>query len=172
MNGHWFWWGQKKGENGYRKLYRMLFDRLVNFHHLNNLIWVYNCNEVRKDTDADGAQHSVHAYSEYYPGADVVDVLATDVYRNDFSQRDYEDLLAVAGTKLVALGEVGNLPSPETWRKQPRWVWFMNWGEPVATPKDQSSVAATYQSEEVLTHDELPWVTVKKPDSLSGAEVK
>lgn len=32
MNGGWFWWGNKDGENGYKKLYRMLFDRLVNFH--------------------------------------------------------------------------------------------------------------------------------------------
>ena len=42
MNGDWFWWGEKEGDNGYRKLYRMLYDRLVNFHCINNLIWVFN----------------------------------------------------------------------------------------------------------------------------------
>jgi len=27
MNGDWFWWGKKAGDNGYKKLYRMLYDR-------------------------------------------------------------------------------------------------------------------------------------------------
>ena len=50
INGNFFWWNGRPGENGTKKLYRMLYDRLVNFHKLNNLIWVYNCNEIRGDT--------------------------------------------------------------------------------------------------------------------------
>ena len=46
MNGGWFWWGRKTGEMGYRKLYRMLFERLTHFHKLNNLLWVFNANEL------------------------------------------------------------------------------------------------------------------------------
>ncbi len=38
MNGKWFWWGGRPGAENYTKLYRMLFDRLTNFHGLNNLI--------------------------------------------------------------------------------------------------------------------------------------
>jgi mannan endo-1,4-beta-mannosidase len=76
MNGDWFWWGKKTGDDGYKKLYRMLYDRLVNFHHLNNLIWVYNCNELNDNVDP---------YEKYYPGNDVVDILATDVYRRGFA---------------------------------------------------------------------------------------
>jgi hypothetical protein len=72
MNGDWFWWGKRLGENGTKKLYRMLFDRLVNFHKLNNLIWVCNFNEIREN---------VAPYMAVYPGDDVVDILATDVYR-------------------------------------------------------------------------------------------
>ena len=30
-----------------KKLYRMMYDRLVHFHHLNNLIWIFGGNEVR-----------------------------------------------------------------------------------------------------------------------------
>ena len=37
MNGGWFWWGQKKGDDGYKKLWQMMFDRMVNFHGLKNL---------------------------------------------------------------------------------------------------------------------------------------
>ena len=71
MNGDWFWWGKKRGPDGYIKLYRMLFDRLVNFHKLHNLVWVYNTNEIRTGVDD---------HSTYYPGDEYVDVLATDVY--------------------------------------------------------------------------------------------
>ena len=53
----WFWWGKKAGDDGYKKLWRMLFDRLVHFHKLT-----------------------------YFPGHDVVDILATDVYSEGFNQ--------------------------------------------------------------------------------------
>src|SRR5574344_440492 len=39
MNGAWFWWGYRTGDNGYRKLFRMIYDRLTDFHHINNLLW-------------------------------------------------------------------------------------------------------------------------------------
>jgi hypothetical protein len=47
------------------------------------------------------------------PAADVVDVLATDVYQKGFAADDYEQLLALAGDKPVALGEVGRTPTVE-----------------------------------------------------------
>ncbi|HSW38077.1 MAG TPA: glycosyl hydrolase, partial [Acidobacteriota bacterium] len=44
MNGNWFWWGGRPGENGFIALYRMTYDRMVNHHKLDNLIWVWNPN--------------------------------------------------------------------------------------------------------------------------------
>ena len=44
MNGGWFWWGQKRGEGGYRTLWRLMYDRLTHHHKLNNLLWVWNAN--------------------------------------------------------------------------------------------------------------------------------
>lgn len=154
MNGAWFWWGQKAGETGYKKLYRMLYERLVQFHGLNNLIWVYNANEVTENVDP---------YAKYYPGHDVVDVLATDVYRGGFAQKDYEQLLAVAGEKPIALGEVGRVPTLEILRSQPRWTWFMVWGDPSGLGRENQGYQATYQSDQTLTLEELPWVKLAQP---------
>src|ERR1035438_5935670 len=44
INGDWFWWNGRRGDAGHgtKQLYRMMFDRLVNFHHLSNLLWVWN----------------------------------------------------------------------------------------------------------------------------------
>ena len=152
MNGGWFWWGRSDGDNGYKKLYRMLYDRLVRFHHLDNLIWVFNANEIREDVDP---------YSDYYPGADVIDVLATDVYKNGFAASDYEQLLALAAGKPIALGEVGHVPTIEILRSQPRWVWFMCWGDPITNWKEAAAIRASFDSAEVLTWEELPWVKQK-----------
>jgi mannan endo-1,4-beta-mannosidase len=154
MNGGWFWWGKKEGENGYKKLYRMLYDRLVNFHGLNNLIWVFNANEVKS---------GVGSYKDYYPGDDVVDILATDVYSEGYNQVNYDELLALAGDKPIALGEVGSLPSLDIIRSQPRWTWFMVWGEASRGFQGFQNFRDVYESEEALTWDELPWVTIKQP---------
>ena len=47
MNGVWFWWGNRKGENGIIKLWKMMYDRYTNYHHLNNLLWVWGANGLR-----------------------------------------------------------------------------------------------------------------------------
>jgi mannan endo-1,4-beta-mannosidase len=153
INGEWFWWGKRPGDDGTKKLYRMLFKRLANFHKLNNLIWVYNCNEIREN---------VGSYDLVYPGDDVVDILAIDVYRNAFDANDYNQLLALAGDKPIALGEVGLPPTPEKLREQPRWVWFMSWGVPYGRDRIRP-IREIYDCNETLTWEELPWVTVKKP---------
>ena len=103
MNGGWFWWGKRRGENGTQKLYCMLFDRLVHFHGLNNLIWVYNCNEVMDSNDP---------YDVHYPGDDVVDILATDIYHSGFAQKEYDDLFALARGKPIARRRSGRIAQP------------------------------------------------------------
>ena len=47
LNGVWFWWGNRKGENGSAKLFKMMYDRYVNYFHLDNLIWVWGPNSPR-----------------------------------------------------------------------------------------------------------------------------
>jgi mannan endo-1,4-beta-mannosidase len=156
MNGDWFWWGKKEGDDGYKKLYRMLYDRLVNFHKLNNLIWVYDANETRENVDS---------YDKYFPGQDLVDILATDIYNTAFDKAQYDQLLAVAGDKPIACGEVGTPPTAKILKEQPRWTWFMVWGEPGSgfRPGGGNTFREVYNCDETLTLDELPWVTVKIP---------
>ncbi len=154
MNGEWFWWGKKEGDNGYKKLYRMLYDRLVNFHGINNLIWVFNANEIKGNVDS---------YETYYPGDDIVDILATDVYSEGFNQENYDELLALAGEKPIALGEVGNVPSLEILQSQPKWIWFMKWGDSSGGMQGRKGLNDIYESEEALTWDELPWVNITQP---------
>lgn len=147
MNGDWFWWGKKTGENGFKKLYRMLFDRLVNYHKINNLIWVFDGNEIKGDY--------IDPYDYYYPGHEYVDVLATDIYSGKYPQKDYNELRKLAEGKPIALGEVGKMPSPELLLQQPDWVWFMTWVDFVFEANSRQEIEAVYHAENTITRDEI-----------------
>lgn len=60
--GGWFWWGAK-GPEPAKKLYRIVYERLTEYHKISNLVWVWN--SVAKD---------------WYPGDDVVDIVSADTY--------------------------------------------------------------------------------------------
>ena len=122
MNGEWFWWGDRRGENGFKKLWRMLYERMVDYHHLDNLIWVWNANAPRVIPN-----DTAMAYDLYYPGHQYVDVLATDVYHNDWKQEHHDQLVELGEGKLIALGELGDLPTPEKLAAMNKFAWFMIW---------------------------------------------
>ena len=128
-SGKWFWWGAK-GAEPYKQLYKLMFDRLVNYHHLNNLIWVWNSD----GTDAD-----------WYPGDAYVDVVGRDFYYGENATynhsslvTDFESLAKLTnGKKLVTLAENGAVPYPENMDSDDAmWSWFMPWyGEYVTDSK-------------------------------------
>jgi mannan endo-1,4-beta-mannosidase len=128
----------------------MLYDRFVNHHGLNNLLWVWNANAPR-----DIPKDEAFSYRLYYPGPQYVDVLAADVYHFDYEQRDYHELLEVAGGKLIALGEVGELPKAEILEAQPLWSWFMVWSSWLVTDNTPERVKEIYAHPRTLTHDEV-----------------
>jgi mannan endo-1,4-beta-mannosidase len=142
MNGAWFWWGAKPGLSGYAALYRQLFERLAGFHGLNNLIWVYN---------ADRPSATVLPFEACFPGHDVVDVLALDVYANDFDSRYYDDLVDLAAGKPVALGEVGTAPTLDVLEAQPLWTWFMIWTDHLTSHNKPEAIKTLYNSRRMLT---------------------
>lgn len=150
MNGVWFWWGDKKGEDGYQKLWKMMYERYVNHHKLNNLIWVWNANAPR-----DIPKDEAFPYEDFYPGHEFVDVLATDVYHFDYEQKDYNELLELAEGRLIALGEVGQLPKTNILDVQPKWSWFMVWSNWLTTHNTEERVKEVYSYKRTLTRDEV-----------------
>ncbi|HCE44466.1 MAG TPA: glycosyl hydrolase family 26 [Lentisphaeria bacterium] len=146
MNGVWFWWCNKPGGKGFQRLWIHLYERLVLDHGLDNLLWVWNANAPR-NTSGDEA----YAYSDFYPGSEYVDVLATDVYRRDYSQTHYDELVALADGKPVALGEVGELPPDQTFEQQPEWTWIMPWGNLGHLYNTDDELKAFYARNNVIT---------------------
>lgn len=150
LNGVWFWWGNRKGENGSSKLYKMLFDRFVNYHKLNNLIWVWNTNAPRQLINDEA-----YAYEDYFPGMDYVDVLAADVYRRDYRQSHHDQLVELGQGKVIALGEVGEVPTPAILEHQPLWTWFMIWTDFVDTHNSPQQMRDLYNYPKMLTHEDF-----------------
>jgi mannan endo-1,4-beta-mannosidase len=147
MNGNWFWWGGRKGEAGSAALYRQLFDRFVNHHKLDNLIWVWNVNSPGAPPNGPGP------FADFFPGLQYVDVLSVDIY-GEFKATYYDDLLALAADKLIALGEVGVVPSPLVLKQQPRWTWFMIWSEFAEGANSLENLRATFAAPTILNRDD------------------
>jgi mannan endo-1,4-beta-mannosidase len=153
MNGDWFWWGGRTGEYSTAALYRQLFDRLVNHHHLNNLIWEWSVDRVSKP----GMEHA-----KFFPGIEFVDVLALDVYGNDFAQSYYDSLAALSQGKPLVLAEVGSPPTPEILSQQPRWAFYMTWAGMVRnTPRKQYEVL--FKDPRILSLEDPEYATVMAP---------
>ncbi len=141
MNGDWFWWGNRPGKTGYQALYRHMYHQFVHVHELNHLLWVWNANAPRGNAGP---------YAPYFPGLDVVDVLATDVYSNDYQPAHYNEIVELASGKPIALGEVGQLPTPELLASEPLWTWFMTWSGFTKNHNDPNEVKRLFQDQRTL----------------------
>lgn len=113
--GGWFWWGAR-GPEAYKKLWRLMYERLTGTHKLHNLLWVYS-----SGTDP-----------KWYPGDDVVDIVGIDQYPTDKSDpltTAWETLLKqYGGRKPIALSEFGGVPDvAKMQRFGVRWTYFMSW---------------------------------------------
>ena len=66
----------------------MMYDRYTNYHQLNNLIWVWNANGPRDKKNDEASD-----YHLFCPGNENVDILAADIYHNDYKQSHHDQLL-------------------------------------------------------------------------------
>jgi len=144
MNGGWFWWGGRPGKDGSAALYRQIYDRFVNVHHLDNLVWVWNVNAPNPDWPP---------ITDYYPGPQFADVVTIDIY-GEFKQEYYDSMVALAAGKPVALAEVGTLPSVEVLNQQPRWTYFMEWSEWIHSANTGDQANAIFHAPQAINRDD------------------
>jgi mannan endo-1,4-beta-mannosidase len=148
-NGGWFWWGKKQN---FASLWNILYDRLTNYHKLNNLIWVYspNCQ----------INPNIGPYSDYYPGHSQVDILAFDGYVNassGFLEAWQSDLITLGEGRPVAMGECGMLPTPEQLSGMyNKLSWFMTWRDMLTKKNTNEQIQKLYNDPRVITRDEVP----------------
>ena len=115
-DGDWFWWGAK-GPITASKLYRLMYEYYIEKHHIDNLLWVWNC-----------------PIKEAYPGDEYVDVISVDVYLEKYEKTDYKDryeeLLKVTDKKVAALAEGGYIPDIRILNESKvPWAYYMAWSK-------------------------------------------
>ena len=154
-SGKWFWWGYS-GTKACVALYRLMFDRMVNYHGLNNLIWVWTTDEADDALD-------------WYPGDAYVDIVGRDYYYYP-REANHGSLVAsfekvkeiFSGKKIVTLSENGSIPHPDSLVSDGAgWSYFMPWyGDYTMDGWAHDNTAADWNSimnhVYVITLDKMP----------------
>jgi mannan endo-1,4-beta-mannosidase len=159
MNGSWFWWGGRTGKYSTAALYRQIFDRLVNHHKLNNLIWIWSVDRPVKPE---------MMFTYYFPGIEFLDILSLDVYRKDFNQSYYDSLVVLSQGKPLALAEVGNPPTLEILRNQPRWSFYSTWAGLVRNTMKKQYLELVHDVRILSLEDSVYWGMVAPYRTLCG----
>jgi len=121
-SGAWFWWGANGAESSIA-LWKLMVERMRDYHKLSNLIWVHN------------GQHP-----DWYPGDEWVDIIGEDIYAkvDSVSGPDYSSQLKrferakipLKSNKIIALTENGIIPNvDEMLKDKALWSWFCTWND-------------------------------------------
>lgn len=153
-SGGWFWWGAQ-GKDAQIWLWKFMYDRMTNYHKLNNLIWVWNGQKA-----------------DWYPGDDYVDIIGEDIYAGDRNytsqcQKFIQAQNCTTKIKIVALTENASIPDVDLLKRDfANWSFFSTWeGEYVLSgdghsysekSTEISMLKKMYDSVYAITRDELP----------------
>lgn len=143
FDGQWFWWGKDGGES-FVKLWRMMYDYFTDEYGLTNLIWVLG--------------YDGNVKNGWYVGDDYCDIIGADTYDNSTNSKAWKRLLRVSSAgKPMTFHECGNVPSVESFEKDGCiWSWFMIWHTDYIKGNDKENLKNVYNSDLVITLDELP----------------
>lgn len=162
--GGWFWWGSK-GPEPCKRLFQLMYDRMVNHHGLNNLIWVW----TREPND-----------DAWYPGDEYVDIIGRDIYKtgdHDAQELEFNHMNSIyGGSKLLSLSETGSFPDPDKLiEREAAWSWFMPWYGQFVRNEYYNTLQLwqkTMNHEYVITLDEMPDLkTYERQNPDPGSEI-
>ncbi|WP_145407498.1 X2-like carbohydrate binding domain-containing protein [Paenibacillus xylanexedens] len=167
--GAWFWWASA-GAEVYKDLWDLIYTELTETYDLHNLIWTYNS----------------YVYSTspaWYPGDHQVDLVGYDKYNTIYNRYDglsgvpnedaitsifYQLVDLTNGTKMVAMTENDTIPSVQNLKEERAgWLYFCPWyGEHLMSTAFNypATLTTLYQSDYVITLDELPDLKVNNPN--------
>ena len=143
IDGGWFWWTCASDPAKTATLFKILQDRIINFHGCHNLIWVYNPGVL-----ANGGSWPPYQTSEYarrrafYPGDAYCDITGIDLYGFDpvvrgtyfNTGKTYRDawnvMKAISASKMIALCEAEGMPDAAKSFTDPTyapWLYCLPW---------------------------------------------
>ena len=170
-SGGWFWWGADTGKE-YVELWNLMYDRMTNYHKLNNLIWVANPQKG----------------GEWYVGDDKCDMLGDDPYyygedlrkeynKDQANSKRFRKTYSISKNKMIAMSEIDFVPNIELmWKNNTKWLFHITWCREFVCVKDNSQgdnwtylpeyaenystkeeLKAVYNSDKAITLDNINW---------------
>lgn len=139
-----------------------MFDRMVNFHGLHNLIWVW----TREPND-----------DAWYPGDEYVDIVGRDIYKTGDHGSQLAEFTSMSARygqkKMVTISECGSFPDVDNLVKDGAgWSYFMTWYGDFVESSTYNSLdlwKKMLASDYVITLDEMPNLrTYVSPDSTTS----
>ncbi len=131
-----FWWGEDL--ESYLWLYELIYTRLTEYHMLDNIIWVWNAQDV-----------------DWYVGNEYCDIISLDVY--DFSLGAWDNqshvtalirMMELTSDKPIAISECNVLPSPANLKKDNAyWLFASVWSGSYAITED-NELCTDYMTEQ------------------------
>lgn len=139
--GKWFWW-HTNGADIYKRLWKHMYDYLVNERKINNLIWVYSA--------SDGGTSS----TDWYPGNDYVDIMGVDGYGEQW-QTYWNGLWSMTGggKKMQAMTENKKFPG---WNTDTPWLWTLCWNNEIFNALSDNDFKTFYNNAATINIDDLP----------------
>ena len=170
-SGGWLWWGADTGKE-YVELWNLMYDRMTNYHKLNNLIWVANPQKG----------------GEWYVGDDKCDMLGDDPYyygedlrkeynKDQANSKRFRKTYSISKNKMIAMSEIDFVPNIELmWKNNTKWLFYITWCREFVCVKDNSQgdnwtylpeyaenystkeeLKAVYNSDKAITLDNINW---------------
>ncbi|MCD7823317.1 MAG: hypothetical protein LUG86_04785 [Oscillospiraceae bacterium] len=131
-----FWWGEDL--ESYIWLYQLIYNRLTDYYMLDNIIWIWNAQDV-----------------DWYVGDDYCDIISLDVY--DFSLGAWDNqshvtalvrMMELSSDKPIAISECNVLPSPANIKKDNAYWLFASVFSGSYTITDDNELCTDYMSEQ------------------------
>ena len=116
-----FWWGGRSGSQGSAALFQLTEDYIKNTYGYSNIVWEWDIQDLTAPS----------TFASYAPAASYYSIAALDMYNSGtnsgYTTANYNAMLAIAGSKPIAIGESFVVPSAATIAAQPKWVYFEGW---------------------------------------------
>ncbi|MFC3117354.1 glycosyl hydrolase [Cellvibrio fontiphilus] len=162
-NDNFMWWA-KKGTDNYKRLWKLIYDR-VNAQGVNNVLWVFN-----GMASTEGYRSNMR---DWYPGDNMVDAVTSDYYQ---SWTDYNTLRAIGNNKILGIAETFNALNPAT---EPPFSFSVVWafrdcyrtqGQPSSGDVKgcENSWRTAMASSRTISIDQLPDFNATNSSSSAG----
>lgn len=152
-SGGWYWWGEDK--DAYLWLYKLIYYRLTDYWHLDNIIWVWN----GQSTD-------------WYVGDEWCDIISLDIY--DFSGEMWDNssrvnllhkMSEISQNKPIVISECNVLPRPVSMAQDRAfWGYACVWSGEYVSESDvfggdmtESEWVMFYNCSKTITREEIAY---------------